>query len=58
MALYLGSDKVKLNLGNEQLCLQLFSSTPILNGAILLSSDGYTLKDLNGLFLTTKKEDE
>jgi hypothetical protein len=58
MALYLGSEKIKLNLGNEQLCLQLFSNVPIFNGTILLSSDGYTLKDLNGLYLTTKKEDE
>ena len=58
MALYLGGNKVKINLNGVRYCLNLYSSTPITNGAILLSSDSYMLKDFNGLYLTSKKEDE
>lgn len=58
MALYLGTDKVKINLDGIVYNLNLYSATPITNGVMLLSSDNYILKDSNGLYLTTKKESE
>lgn len=58
MALYLGNNKVKINLNGVVYCLNLFSENPITNGIRLLSYDGYRLKDSNGLYLTTKKEGE
>lgn len=57
MALYLGNDKVKVNLNGVAYCLNLFSETAILNGIRLLSSEGYILKDSNGLFLTAKESE-
>ena len=57
MALYLGSDKVKLNLNNITYYLNLFSESPIANGVILLSSEGYILKDSNGLYLVSKESE-
>lgn len=57
MALYLGNDKVKINLGNTKFCLNLFAEIPMLNGISLLSSEGYTLKDSNGLYLTAKESE-
>lgn len=57
MALYLGNDKVRINLDNIAYHLNLFSAMPILNGVILLSSDNYTLKDINGLYLTAKENE-
>ena len=58
MALYLGSsEKLKINLNNITYYLNLFSETPITNGIRLLSSDGYTLKDSNGLYLTFKESE-
>ena len=56
MALYLGGDKVQINLNSIAYKLNLFSSSLILNG-ILLSSDGYILKDSNGLYLTSKESE-
>ena len=56
MALYLNNEKVKINLDGLTYYLNLFSKTPITNGVRLLSSDGYILKDANGLYLTTKEE--
>lgn len=57
MALYLGSgQKVKINLANNKYILKLFSSSPIINGVKLLSSDNYLLKDKNGLYLTAKED--
>lgn len=61
MALYLGSsDKLKVNLNGFLLHLNFLtsSSQPVTNGIRLLSSEGYILKDSNGLYLTTQKEDE
>ena len=53
MALYLGSsEKLKLILNNEVYRFNLFSSNPITNGIRLLSSEGYILRDINGLYLT------
>lgn len=57
MALYLGSDEVDINLGGILYRLNLFSEIPITNGVLLLSSDGYVLKDLNGIYLTAKESE-
>lgn len=57
MALYLGSEKVKINMDGFTYSLNLFTGTPILNGVMLLSSDGYILKDSNGLYLTAKESE-
>lgn len=57
MALYLGSNKVKINIDGATYCLNLFSETPITNSAMLLSSDSYILKDFNGLYLTAKGDE-
>ena len=54
MALYAGGEKVKININGFVYNLNLFSETPILNGVLLLSSDGYVLKDTNELYLTAK----
>ena len=55
MGLYLGnSEKLKVNLNNVIYRFNLFSENPITNGIRLLSSDNYTLKDSNGLYLTVK----
>lgn len=57
MALYLGSsEKLQININNIKYYLNLFSKTPITNGIRLLTSNGYILKDSNGLYLTTKEE--
>ena len=57
MALYLGNNKVKINLNNTIYRLNLYSTSIITNGIILLSSDDYILKDLNGLYLTSKESE-
>lgn len=57
MALYLGGNKIKINLNGIVYSLNLFSSNPILNGVLLLSSEGYILRDSNGLYLTTKESE-
>lgn len=57
MALYLGKDAVKINLNGIVYSLNLFSSNLILNGVLLLSSEGYILRDSNGLYLTTKESE-
>lgn len=58
MSLYLGnSEKLKVNLNNVIYRFMLFSKNPITNGIRLLSSDNYTLKDSNGLYLTIKDGD-
>ena len=57
MALYLGnSEKLKINLDNVVYFLNLFSENHITNGVRLLSSEGYILKDSNGLYITSKEE--
>lgn len=57
MALYLGSNKVKINLDGVAYYLNLYSTTAIVNGIALLSSDDYILKDSNGLYLTAKESE-
>ena len=57
MALYLGSsDKLKVNLEEIVYHFRLAPKTPIINGIRLLSSDGYILKDSQGLYLTAKED--
>lgn len=60
MALYLGNIKVDLNFDGIKCLLNIFSSTspsPTVNGVMLLSSDGYVLKDLNDVYLTAKENE-
>ena len=57
MALYLGSSKQKISLGSLASYLNLYTTINILNGAALLSSEGYTLKDANGVYLTAKESE-
>ena len=57
MGLYLGgSEKLKINLDNTTYYLNLYSLSPIANGALLLSFDNYILKDSGGLYLTAKED--
>lgn len=57
MAVYLGNNKIKIIDTNGKLCnLYIPSKHIITNGIKLLSSEGYVLKDLNGLYLTTKED--
>ncbi len=59
MALYIGSsEKKKIYLDGALRRLNIFSSNLITNGIKLLSSDDYILKDSNGVYLTSKKEDD
>ena len=58
MALYLGNEKVKISLGSVACLLNLvYVETTTNKGILLLSSDGFTLKDSNGLYLTVKESD-
>lgn len=57
MALYLGSNKIKINLDGIVYYLNLYSQLPITNGIRLVSLDGCILKDANGLYLTTKESE-
>jgi hypothetical protein len=52
MALYLGGNKVNINLDGVVYCLNLFFETPITSGIRLLSSDNYILQDSNEVYLT------
>lgn len=58
MALYLGNgEKLKITINNVKYYLNLISKIPITNGVRLLTSNGYILKDSNGLYLTAKEEE-
>lgn len=57
MALYLGSERIKVNINGVVYNLNLFSETSIFNGVLLLSSEGYILKDINELYLTAKESE-
>ena len=56
MAIYVGGTKCNLVLGNSVCEVQLYSSIPIVNGIMLLSSDGFSLLDSKGTRLTIKDE--
>lgn len=56
MGLYLGSsEKLNISIANTVCSLIIPSAIPILNGIMLLSSDGYILKDSTGTYLTAKE---
>lgn len=58
MGLYLGDGgKRKVIIDGVVYCLNLFSIIPIINGIMLLSSDDYVLRDINGLYLTVEESD-
>lgn len=57
MALYLGSNKVKISLNGIDYLINILSPAPMINGIALLSSDGYVLKDSNELYLTAKESE-
>jgi hypothetical protein len=57
MALYLGKNKVKINLDGIIYCLNLPSTTTIANNELLLSSDNCILADSNGVYLTIKESE-
>lgn len=57
MGLYIGSTKIKITLDNIKYFLNLYSSAPIVNNVLLLSSDNYILKDSNNLYLTAKENE-
>lgn len=54
MALYLGKEKLKVNLDGVSYCLNVGSRIPATNVIRLLSSDRYVLKGSNGLYLVPK----
>ena len=56
MSLYIGKEKRKINLNGITYIVQLISQTPIVNNVMLLSSEGYILKDSNELYLTVKED--
>lgn len=59
MALYLGSSgKLKVNLNGVIYNLNMLSAESIINGIRLLSSEGYILKDSNGLYLIAKEGEQ
>ena len=58
MALYLGSsEKLKVILDDVVYYLNLYADPPITNGVRQLSSEGYILKDSNGLYITVKESE-
>ena len=57
MAIYLGSNKVKINLDGKTYCLNILTKTIITEGVLLLSLDNYILQDNDGLYLTIKEDD-
>lgn len=59
MALYLGSsEKLKINLDGVAYCLNIFSVLPTIDDVILSSLDDCLLKDLNGLYLVPKEDEQ
>lgn len=60
MGLYLGSsEKLKINLNSVIYKLNLYSESTgsVVEGIMLLSSEGYMLKDINGLYLTVESDE-
>lgn len=55
MGLYLGSSPVKLTINQANYGINLFCKNRIItNNPILQSSDGYALKDAQGLYITAQ----
>ena len=57
MAIFLGDKKVKLILNGIEYAMRVSEVAPVIMGIKLLSSEGYTLKDSNGLYLTAKESE-
>ena len=57
MALYFGSDKQKVKMGDILYRFNIVTPLPILQSIMLKSSDDYTLKDFNGYYLTVKESE-
>ena len=55
MAIYLGNSKLQLLIDGASMSLNVAPSSVVLNGIMLMSNDGYLLKDVNGLYLTVKE---
>ena len=56
MAMYLGGNKVKINLSGEKYKVILYN--PNINSNVLLKeANGLILKDANGLYLTVKEDE-
>ena len=55
MALYLGTQKVKLTMHNAVRRIHLLTTKPTIIGILLRSSDGYILKDSAGVRLIAKE---
>ena len=57
MALYLGSSKhLQIRLGGDPYNVNFFSTIIDIVSGKLLSSEGYILKDSNGLYLVPKED--
>ena len=54
MALYLGDKKLVVKVNGQKNKLIAMASQVITNGKRLISSDGYTLLDRNGTYLTVQ----
>lgn len=52
MGLYIGGKKINVYSNQIKYKLNIYSPIPIVNGNLLLSSDGYILNDVNGLYIT------
>lgn len=59
MGLYLGSgnQSLKIILNGVVYKLNLYSTAPLTNGIVLISSDNYILKDSNNQYLTITEEE-
>ena len=57
MALYLGSNKVKVNMNEIQYSIHAVSTPINFEGVRLLTSDGFILKDKNGIYITAKEDE-
>lgn len=57
MGLYINGEKIKININGNKYDFNLFASIPITNGIRIISSEGFTLRDITKLYLTTKEGD-
>ena len=57
MPLYIGGNKVKLNIDDAAYILNIPSVAPTVDGISLVSSEGYFLQDSNGFYLITKEDE-
>ena len=57
MGVFFGSKKYKLNLGEVRYTPNVILKDPSKISGILITSDNYTLKDSNGLYITAKESE-